>query len=110
MVHKTVATQRYLQPFEGATGWGVFLPGDAPPQLATPLAQPPYDEWSRGEERFIQRGMNCLIASLKEGSTDIIGLGLSGFSGRVGLFGSVMAELLGDRCDSDDPEHQLNSE
>jgi hypothetical protein len=31
----TAATQVYLQPSEGATGWGVFLPGDAPPQLAT---------------------------------------------------------------------------
>jgi hypothetical protein len=30
-----MARQRYLQPSEGATGWGVFLPGDAPPQLAT---------------------------------------------------------------------------
>ena len=30
-----VATQVYLQPSEGATGRGVFLPGDAPPHLAT---------------------------------------------------------------------------
>ena len=29
--------QVYLQPFEGATGWGVFLPGDAPPHFATSL-------------------------------------------------------------------------
>jgi hypothetical protein len=36
MALTTAATQKYLQPFEGATGWGVFLPGDAPPQLATP--------------------------------------------------------------------------
>jgi hypothetical protein len=35
MALTTAATQKYLQPFEGATGWGVFLPGDAPPQFAT---------------------------------------------------------------------------
>ena len=29
-----MATQVYLHPFEEATGWGVFLPGDAPPHLA----------------------------------------------------------------------------
>ena len=28
------ATQVYLQPSEEATGWGVFLPGDAPPHFA----------------------------------------------------------------------------
>ena len=33
------ATQVYLQPFEEATGWGVFLPGDAPPHLATILTR-----------------------------------------------------------------------
>ena len=32
---RTAATQRYLQPSEGATGRGALLPGDAPPHLAT---------------------------------------------------------------------------
>ena len=34
MAPTTAATQRYLQPFEEATGWGVFLPGDASPHFA----------------------------------------------------------------------------
>lgn len=29
-----MATQVYLHPFEEATGWGVFLPGDVPPHFA----------------------------------------------------------------------------
>jgi hypothetical protein len=33
----TAATQVCLQPSEGATGWGAFLPGGAPPHFATPF-------------------------------------------------------------------------
>jgi hypothetical protein len=69
MAITTAATQRYLQPFEGATGWGVFLPGDAPPHLATAA-------YGR-EERFAQRGVSNSIDRLRVNgrSVFIIGLG-----------------------------------
>jgi hypothetical protein len=44
----------------------------------------------RREKRFAQRGIQALSASRMVGSTDIIGLGRSGFGGRAGLLGSVM--------------------
>ena len=53
--------------------------------------------------------MKALSASRIVGSTDIIGLGLSAFSGRVGFLASDML-LLESNSDADHPEHKLNGE
>lgn len=52
--------------------------------------------------------MKWLTASLNEGSTDIIGLGRSGFNGRVGFLAWAMSGLLRGECDGNDPKHKLD--
>jgi hypothetical protein len=75
MVTTTAATQTYLQPSEEATGWGVFLPGDAPPHFAAELQE--REESPRREERFAHRGVSSSTDRLKVSfrSRAIIGLG-----------------------------------
>jgi len=66
------------------------LPGDALPLFAASVLNlgatySAREERPRRENRFAQRGTKALSASRIVGSTDIIGLGRSAFSGRVGF-------------------------
>ena len=52
--------------------------------------------------------MKWLIASLNEGSTDIIGLGRSGLSGRVGFLSWAMSGFLRGECEGNNPKRKLD--